>query len=186
MRRLLANLLAAASLLLMAAVAALWVRSYWVADAWQRAAQYEVEAEQRRDVWMVDSRRGVVAVQFHRQTIRDRRDFYEQDIPGGWWYYRRGYFPLDLFWNAAGFGVFSASQGSARSSMVSEGRGVAVPHAALAVALAAPPAWWAMRYRRRRRARLAVAAGRCAACGYDLTGNQSGRCPECGTPARAV
>ena len=27
--------------------------------------------------------------------------------------------------------------------------------------------------------------GRCRACGYDLTGNQSGRCPECGTPAKA-
>jgi predicted RNA-binding Zn-ribbon protein involved in translation (DUF1610 family) len=26
-----------------------------------------------------------------------------------------------------------------------------------------------------------VAAGHCVSCGYDLTGNQSGRCPECGT-----
>jgi hypothetical protein len=32
--------------------------------------------------------------------------------------------------------------------------------------------WW----RRRRR-------GRCVQCGYNLTGNISGRCPECGTPA---
>ena len=24
--------------------------------------------------------------------------------------------------------------------------------------------------------------GVCSKCGYDLTGNQSGRCPECGTP----
>jgi hypothetical protein len=31
------------------------------------------------------------------------------------------------------------------------------------------------RYRRRR-------MGRCRKCGYDLTGNVSGRCPECGTP----
>ena len=31
------------------------------------------------------------------------------------------------------------------------------------------------RYRRRRR-------GRCVTCGYDLRGNVSGRCPECGTP----
>src|SRR5688500_10095318 len=31
------------------------------------------------------------------------------------------------------------------------------------------------------------AAGRCLACGYDLTGNVSGTCPECGTaiPARS-
>ncbi len=26
--------------------------------------------------------------------------------------------------------------------------------------------------------------GHCNACGYDLTGNASGRCPECGTPVR--
>jgi len=24
--------------------------------------------------------------------------------------------------------------------------------------------------------------GRCQTCGYDLTGNVSGRCPECGAP----
>jgi uncharacterized paraquat-inducible protein A len=28
--------------------------------------------------------------------------------------------------------------------------------------------------------------GLCAACGYDLTGNTSGVCPECGTPTRAA
>ena len=32
------------------------------------------------------------------------------------------------------------------------------------------------RYRRRRK-------GLCLKCGYDLTGNVSGICPECGTPA---
>lgn len=30
----------------------------------------------------------------------------------------------------------------------------------------------------------AVDSGKCAGCGYDLTGNVSGRCPECGTPVR--
>ena len=37
---------------------------------------------------------------------------------------------------------------------------------------------WRIR-REQRRAR----AGRCTACGYDLTGNVSAVCPECGTPA---
>ena len=32
-------------------------------------------------------------------------------------------------------------------------------------------------YRKRRRREL---AGCCRACGYDLTGNESGKCPECG------
>jgi hypothetical protein len=35
---------------------------------------------------------------------------------------------------------------------------------------------WIPRLRRR------PPRGHCQACGYDLTGNVSGRCPECGTP----
>ncbi len=38
-------------------------------------------------------------------------------------------------------------------------------------------AWLAGRRLRRRRAR-----GQCLRCGYDLRGNVSGRCPECGVP----
>ena len=34
---------------------------------------------------------------------------------------------------------------------------------------------------RRRRTRRVVAAGQCAVCGYDLTDNASGTCPECGS-----
>jgi len=36
------------------------------------------------------------------------------------------------------------------------------------------PIWWWRRHRRRK-------AGLCFECGYDLTGNVSGICPECGT-----
>ncbi len=46
------------------------------------------------------------------------------------------------------------------------------------VPAAAGGAWVASRPRRRRHARRA--AGLCASCGYNLTGNVSGRCPECG------
>jgi hypothetical protein len=40
------------------------------------------------------------------------------------------------------------------------------------------PVMYGVMVRRRRRARRR--AGRCGTCGYDLTGNVSGRCPECG------
>ena len=40
----------------------------------------------------------------------------------------------------------------------------------------APAAWVVLRLRRRNR----LQAGNCAHCGYNLRGNQSGRCPECG------
>jgi hypothetical protein len=35
------------------------------------------------------------------------------------------------------------------------------------------------------RARRPIPPGHCQKCGYDLTGNVSGRCPECGTPVRS-
>ena len=41
--------------------------------------------------------------------------------------------------------------------------------------------WWGKRTGRWLRRRDALrAAGRCPTCGYDLTGNVSGVCPECG------
>ena len=39
---------------------------------------------------------------------------------------------------------------------------------------------------RRRRVRRRRAAGLCAACGYSLTANVSGVCPECGAPTKKV
>ncbi len=48
------------------------------------------------------------------------------------------------------------------------------------VLIGLPTAWLWWRDRRR------VAAGGCAACGYDLTGNVSGRCLECGEESHKV
>jgi hypothetical protein len=31
-----------------------------------------------------------------------------------------------------------------------------------------------------------IAKGQCTSCGYDLTGNTSGVCPECGTPVGRI
>ncbi len=49
------------------------------------------------------------------------------------------------------------------------------------IALPTGSLFWSDRHKRTR-------VGRCAMCGYDLTGNTSGTCPECGatTPARAA
>ena len=52
---------------------------------------------------------------------------------------------------------------------------VAVPYWLLLLLVAIPTALLF----RRKRSRHAL--GRCRRCGYDLAGNQSGRCPECGT-----
>jgi len=57
------------------------------------------------------------------------------------------------------------------------------PEPMLIPILAVAPVTWAVtrigHYTRRNRA-----DGRCGMCRYDLTGNTSGVCPECGTPVR--
>ena len=52
---------------------------------------------------------------------------------------------------------------------------VAVPLWMIFAALLGPTAFLWHRDRR-------IPPGHCDTCGYDLTGNVSGRCPECGTP----
>ncbi len=54
-----------------------------------------------------------------------------------------------------------------------------VPIWMLAVLVAIPTAWLWWRDRR------GIPPGHCQRCGYDLTGNVSGRCPECGECSRA-
>ena len=55
-----------------------------------------------------------------------------------------------------------------------------VPYYLLSLAAALPWLWLWVRHLRRRRRRLAE--GHCSSCAYDLTGNISGVCSECGTP----
>lgn len=62
-------------------------------------------------------------------------------------------------------------------------RVVVIPLAYLAAPLAVLPAAWVVRRARRRGY---VGAGRCGRCGYDLRGNPSGRCPECGCAERGT
>jgi hypothetical protein len=65
-----------------------------------------------------------------------------------------------------------------------------INHWTLTWALLVLPALWLVQRGTRRAARYFLmiqrgAAGRCLSCGYNLTGNTSGVCPECGTAAAA-
>jgi hypothetical protein len=85
-----------------------------------------------------------------------------------------------------GDGAWGLSIGDGIVSPYRDNRVLAsVPIGALAVPFAIPPLAWALWYYRRDRLRRRVAEGRCAKCGYALTGNISGKCPECGTPITA-
>jgi hypothetical protein len=57
-----------------------------------------------------------------------------------------------------------------------------VPHAVVACVLALLPAHRFTRWRARRRAKRQAEQGLCFNCSYNLAGNTSGVCPECGTP----
>ena len=78
-------------------------------------------------------------------------------------------------WSLLGLG-FHHSRGVSRSLAYTD-TWVLVPHWMVAAAgVVLPGAWVYRSVRDRRRRRL----GRCPGCGYDLTGNVSGVCPECG------
>ena len=186
MKRRLLNFLTALSLLLCAAVVALWVRSYWAADClalWN--AHRELSAE---------SRVGYVTVKTSNISGDPPGACLLVSPVGPLALERRrmnALFPRTFL----GFAHKADTRPGANVGLVPEltRRGVRTPPGqlwsrfwrvplwAVALAAAALPASSA---RRRYRTRSRRRSGRCPACGYDLTGNVSGACPECGTAAR--
>ena len=61
-----------------------------------------------------------------------------------------------------------------------EVRDVVVPHWFLALIFAVLPTIWLIAWRRRN-----APDNACPSCGYDLTGNTTGKCSECGEGAVA-
>ena len=82
---------------------------------------------------------------------------------------------LQGFWGRLGFDHHRSPSGSMVDS-----RTVTFPIWPIAVLCAIWPAVWLRRTLRQRRRRV---QGLCLACGYDLRGNEQGRCPECGMVA---
>jgi hypothetical protein len=175
MRRRVPNLLTALSLLLCAAVAALWAWSYFAADAWA--------VRVGGCAWGVQSSNGRLRVGFGRD--RGATD----DTAAALLQWDAATRHAAMPWAAIGFdlGEVNVTRGVPLMStlpglgklftVASPGRFVQVPWPALAaLSAAAPVAAARRRFRRRRRAR----AGLCPACGYDLRATP-GRCPECGT-----
>jgi hypothetical protein len=149
------NLASAGSLLLALAVAVLWVRSYLVHDA--------ALLRWRGRLVGVDSTAGQFVV--------------ADDVA------RAGRRAPAVRWRSEGFVVpYGASVPLAlvrvQVNRVANGRLWVFPQWPLVAAAALPPALGVVR-RRRRRAR--AVPGACRNCEYDLTGNVSGVCPECGT-----
>jgi hypothetical protein len=161
------NLLTLVSLLLCVAVAALWVRSYWVFDQLQHPSG-------RRYVG-VTSLRGRLAVQVVTLNVPIWVSTWD-------WATRPAASQGDgaYEWQFMGFGF---GHGTMQLAGATGTEGIyTAPHWALLVTSAVPAGLaWALRRRRRTRQRR-LAQRLCLSCGYDLRATP-GRCPECGTAA---
>src|SRR5688572_13300102 len=179
------NRLAALSLLLCVAVFIVWVRSHRTESTCYRATRGD---EIFRNDWY-----SVAGGRFH-WTRREGRDRGNYNFPyaRNEWDERPTEQP-ERNWSYGEFvdddeAVGTTVLGFRYQRLVEEDtpsnsrwrRGIWVPCSFVAAAAALPPAFWAWRFHRSRRLRR---PGLCLKCGYDLTGNLSGVCPECGTPS---
>jgi ribosomal protein L37E len=161
MRRRLLTTISVLSLVLCLAVSALWVRSYFRSETIARQGEMSSEDGQAA-LWMTSSRGGL-RIGWQRR-IPDAK----ASPPG--FAYKAG-FPArqDYDHGRGGFGY------NDRPFAFGNWRNVGAPHWAVASVLLA--AGTPCLYRRKPSdPRL------CRRCGYNLTGNTSGVCPECGTP----
>jgi hypothetical protein len=180
MKRRLANLVTAVSLLLCAAVAAVWVRSYWTSQfvcrygADDRDLQLIIATGRVNLEWSTPAAesivsRGVPGLRAYSFAVFDYRTHVDRAPMLGRTDIRRR-------WDGAGFSWFTNATDARRWWWVT------VPCWALILTASAPTAARAVgaarRWGRRRRHRL----GNCPQCGYDLRATP-GRCPECGREA---
>jgi hypothetical protein len=174
-RRRLLTFFSAVSLLLCAAVVALWVRSYRVGEAVYREApsfrlailSSKGQCSAFRTTYPESPANGPPRWRYSNvgmwSDVARRPAWYRADPSV------RSYGPI------AGFGLFEKPAGP--MSMGAGTREVFFPHWFLALLTAAGPAtWWHLAQRRLRSRSLAL----CPSCGYDLRATPD-RCPECGT-----
>jgi hypothetical protein len=201
MRQKLLTIVAAASLVLSAATAILWVRSYWRADVIGfhlfRADDGGTIIRKRRDAGSSGAR--LVVSMSTTQMIPERHPgtfVFQSREPRGWSF---GVFPAPYRFALMGEPQFDALGlrvawrwgretdmknyfprgpiGKVRTSDMS----LAVPHWMVVLMGLMAPTWWFLR-RRKLLLRLGrVKQGLCVSCGYDLRASpHDGRCPECG------
>ena len=174
MRRALLNSAAALSMLLCAATVILWTRSYRHLDdigLYPTARQY----------WLLRSAEGRIYFQHTGAGEPIFKDRHTQYTTGE--LARLRYENLPFNWRIAGFAC--GRQTFAFGGVTFSFHFCQLPHAGAAAFFAIAPAWWFRTALRRHRARVRRAAGRCAACGYDLRASPA-RCPECGADVAAA
>lgn len=176
-----------ASLVVGAALLALWVRSFWRHDYVRVSYVRPGPTIECRDLLIVSSSGGLsVGFRSGRRNdggvaAGDAPRLYMRHVahPAGGYPYldRRQWIEYALdqpgYVNAGMRGAWTGVQQT-----------VVAPHVAWAAAALPLPVVWLARRRGAARRRERVVQGLCASCGYDLRGG-GGTCPECGTAATA-
>jgi hypothetical protein len=176
-RRRLFNFVSVLSFLLSVGTALLWARSYYAYDLIVRESYIGIGTE----LFSVSGR--IIFYHFnydptyHPPLHFGRSSFSADSRPGRDIAAEFDFSKLPHWWNHIGFLVVSRPLFGPGTSFVV----VAVPHAFAAVILLLPSTPYLVRLHQRRVARKRRSAGACTQCGYMLTANASGVCPECGT-----
>jgi hypothetical protein len=201
MKRIVAYVLTSLSLLLCLAVVVMWVRSCFKEDAVQVSKQSMMGLWHEEETWQAWSGWGGLSLCWGRNggdlmTQKDADAVRARTQSDGRWHYHF----VQWQWGPM-YGDGSFSRGGRRTYLgfgfdshnylqqgpppvVQQFVMLVVPWPALAAPLAVAPGLRAGRaWLRRRRLRR---VGHCKTCGYDLRGNASGVCPECGAVAPRV
>ena len=160
------NLLTLVSLLLCAAACVLWVRGYWRSDLIGYAVARGDGA--RAAAWLCSGRGGIGVVAISAPPGR------VYPVGAVWRAQPPQYGGAD--WSDLANGRLGLYVAASRDTHGLGVAGVCLPAPVVVLSTAVLPVLHLLRRRRRLR------PGQCAHCGYNLTGNVSGVCPECGTP----
>jgi len=182
-RRYIFNTLTVVSLLLLLGTVGLWVRSFSNSDTISKGKW--TEADQTIKVAGFCSAVGGIHAFIDSYTGIDVKDYKIKQIPFGYHVHENPENQLDLWTNSvsdwAGFGRYEGSimiinNNTMRQILNIDAKGVVIPHWFLTLIFATLPAIWLFKWNKRRKR----GPNACPGCGYDLTGNESGECPECG------
>jgi hypothetical protein len=177
----------ALSLILCLAAVALWARSYWKADGIGRASGWEVATPTGNNVaWaqmqFISNRQGIIFAAYRGFEPAAGSAMYLRDAKTHWsWSHEIWIVNLKNELRVPGIGLFIGRDHDAVSNsgtLISQQFTTAIgsPHWLVAAIFGILPVVRLIRHIHRRKN-----AGVCLVCNYDLTGNVSGVCPECGT-----
>jgi hypothetical protein len=173
--RCLFNFVAGVSLLAGVGVAAVWVRSHYITDAFELEHGFKVsEHELRSSQYHLYLARDALMFSEYWQTWTDRRMISTLAQQPAWKYSRPQPGGV-LYLNPLPGSVLGIGGSLGGKNQID----VRLPYWLLVAAFCVMPAIWIVITCRRRRERTRIAQGLCPTCGYDLRATP-GRCPECG------